>query len=137
MDALAASDGTIAGQNVGRVVLPSTHVGSPRYMAQLYQDAMAIVAELGSPDLFITFTCNPKWTEITKSFRFFSLNAEGGYELHSLEATFHADIVAIVFRLKLKELMELLTKKNVLGPVKGFMYTVEFQKRGLPHAHIL
>lgn len=137
MDALAASDGTIAGQNVGRVVLPSTHVGSPRYMAQLYQDAMAIVAELGSPDLFITFTCNPKWTEITKSLRFFGLNAEGEYEPHSLEATFRADIVAIVFRLKLKELMELLTKKNVLGPVKGFMYTVEFQKRGLPHAHIL
>ena len=98
---------------------------------------MAIVAELGPPDLFITFTCNSKWAEITNSLRFFGMNPGGEYEEHSLEANFRADIVAIVFHLKLKELMDLLTKKHVFGPVKGFMYTVEFQKRGLPHAHIL
>ena len=33
-------------------------------MYQLYLDAMAIVSALGKPDLFITFTCNPKWPEI-------------------------------------------------------------------------
>ena len=37
MDALAAADGAaVMGRNVGRVVLPSTHIGSPRHMAQLY-----------------------------------------------------------------------------------------------------
>ena len=61
----------------------------------------------------------------------------GDYGEHLLEATFWADIVAIMFQLKLKELMDLLTKKHVFGPVKGFMYTVKFQKHGLPHAHIL
>ncbi len=34
-------------------------------MGQLYQDAMARVHKFGKPDLFITFTCNPKWKEIT------------------------------------------------------------------------
>ncbi|CAI0385028.1 unnamed protein product [Linum tenue] len=46
------------GDAVGHVVLPSSHTGSPRYMKQLYLDAMAVVHHHGSPDLFITFTCN-------------------------------------------------------------------------------
>uniref|UniRef100_A0A2N9HI08 ATP-dependent DNA helicase n=1 Tax=Fagus sylvatica TaxID=28930 RepID=A0A2N9HI08_FAGSY len=47
-----------------RIVLPSSFTGSPRYMIQNYQDAMAICRWAGYPDLFITFTCNPKWPEI-------------------------------------------------------------------------
>ena len=38
------------------IILPSTFVGSPRYMMQNYQDAMAIVRSQGKPDLFITMT---------------------------------------------------------------------------------
>lgn len=47
-----------------RVILPSSFTGSPRYMQQNYQDCMAVCRNFGSPDLFITFTCNPKWPEI-------------------------------------------------------------------------
>jgi len=51
----------------GRVViLPSTFQGSPHSLQQNYQDAMAIIAKFGKPDLFLTFTCNPKWREITQ-----------------------------------------------------------------------
>ncbi|XP_019197738.1 PREDICTED: uncharacterized protein LOC109191567 [Ipomoea nil] len=57
-----------------RIVLPFSFTGGARYMVQNYQDAMAICAWIGYPNIFITFT---------------------------------------------------------------FIYTVEFQKRGLPHAHIL
>ena len=35
-------------------------------MYQLYQNAMAIVSHFGKPDLFVTFTCNPKWLEVTR-----------------------------------------------------------------------
>ncbi|XP_036150735.1 uncharacterized protein LOC118648518, partial [Monomorium pharaonis] len=49
------------------VILPSTFIGSPRNMLQNYQDAMAIVAKFGKPDLFITMTCNPKWREIEEN----------------------------------------------------------------------
>ena len=45
---------------VGKIViLPSTFVGSPRYMMQNYQDTMAIVRMKIKPDLFITMRCNP------------------------------------------------------------------------------
>ena len=42
-----------------RIILPSSHTGSPRYMIQNYQDAIAICRQYENPDLFITFTCNP------------------------------------------------------------------------------
>jgi hypothetical protein len=63
----AVNAGDVNAAAVGRrIVLPSTYVSGPRYMRQLYQDAMAIVrAYESTPDYFITFTCNPKWPEIT------------------------------------------------------------------------
>ncbi|GKD54194.1 ATP-dependent DNA helicase PIF1-like protein [Tanacetum coccineum] len=47
-----------------RIVLPQTFIGSPRYMMQNYKDAMALCRAYGNPNLFITFTLNPKWPEI-------------------------------------------------------------------------
>ena len=49
------------------VVLPSTYVGSPRALKENFEDAMAIIKKYGKPDLFITFTCNPKWRAITEN----------------------------------------------------------------------
>lgn len=48
-------------QSIGkRIILPSSHTGSPRYMAEKYQDAMAMCRCYGNPDLFVTVTENPK-----------------------------------------------------------------------------
>jgi hypothetical protein len=44
-----------------RIVLPASFCGSPRFMMQVYHDAMAIVRSKGIPDVFFTFTCNPNW----------------------------------------------------------------------------
>ena len=41
------------------------------------------------------------------------------------------------FKIKLDILMDDLTKKQFLGKTVSAIYTIEFQKRGLPHAHIL
>ena len=51
-----------------KVVLPSSYTDSPqKCFFELYQDAMSIVRKYGKPDLFITFTCNPQWEEITSA----------------------------------------------------------------------
>ncbi|MCO5553366.1 hypothetical protein L7F22_006887 [Adiantum nelumboides] len=68
IDMARSNEGDILGQSVGRrIVLPSSFTGGPRHMYQLYQDAMAIVRAKGKPDLFITFTCNPNWPEVTQA----------------------------------------------------------------------
>lgn len=35
-------------------------------MLNNYRNAMAICKHYGPPDLFITFTCNPKWPELCR-----------------------------------------------------------------------
>ena len=47
------------------------------------------------------------------------------------------DIVVAVFKQKLDALMNDLIKGGLLGNVAAYLYIVEFQKRGLPHVHIL
>ena len=46
------------------------------------------------------------------------------------------DIVARVFALKVKELIKDL-RAGILGPHAAHVYTIEYQKRGLPHMHLL
>ena len=120
--AMAANQLGISGRHI---ILPSTYKGSPRDNVQRYCDAMAVVRELGKPSYFITMTCNPKWKEIVDTLP----NGLKAYEC--------PDLVARVFNIKLNALLDDLTKKHVMGRVKGYTYVIEFQKRGLPHAHIL
>ncbi|XP_060855219.1 uncharacterized protein LOC132932888 [Metopolophium dirhodum] len=108
-----------------RVILPSTFTGSDRFNKMNYQDAITIVRTKGKPDLFITFTCNPRWPEITENLA-----------AHST-ASDRPDLVARVFNRKLQELIVDITVNRVFGNVGAYVYTIEFQKRGLPHAHIL
>ena len=57
-------------ENVGDwIILPSSHIGSPRNNVQNYQDVIAISRKFGKSDIFITFTCNPKRREITESLK--------------------------------------------------------------------
>ena len=94
-------------------------------MQMHYQDAMAIVRRYGKPDYFVTFTANPAWPEIQSNL------APGEHAIN------RPDLVARVFRLKLRELLADLVERNVLGGSVAHTWTIEFQKRGLPHAHIL
>jgi hypothetical protein len=47
-------------------ILPSSHTGGQRYFHENFQDDIAILRVYGTPDLFSTITCNPKWSEITE-----------------------------------------------------------------------
>ncbi|CAA7043568.1 unnamed protein product [Microthlaspi erraticum] len=87
---------------------------------------MAICRHYGFPDLFITFTCNPKWPELTREL-----------DGTNLKPTDRAELICRLYHIKLASLMEDLTDNGLLGQTVASMYTIEFQKRGLPHAHIL
>ncbi|KAK0417482.1 hypothetical protein QR680_013035 [Steinernema hermaphroditum] len=86
---------------------------------------MAIVREHGTPDLFVTMTCNATWPEIVN-------NLKPGQT-----ASDRPDMVAKVFKLKLAEFMDDIVKKGVVGKVRAYVNVIEFQKRGLPHVHML
>ena len=110
---------------MGRKFQSSSFVGSPRWFNVQFQDGMAICREFHKPDLFITMTCNPNWPEIKK------VQNEGQ------TVQDRPDLVARVFKQKKDQLMNDLITGEALGKVVAHMHVIEFQKRGLPHAHIL
>jgi hypothetical protein len=122
-----ASDGGLedAAQFGRRVILPSSHPGSPRHMQQEFQDSLAIARRYTQPEMFLTFTCNPKWKEI--------LAQLGPGETPNDRP----DVVVKVFKVKVDVFLKDLTKHCIMGKAVGWCYVIEFQKRGLPHAHIL
>lgn len=124
-DAVAANESREAGKYF---ILPSTYVGSPRWFNEQYQDAMARVTKYGKPDLFITFTCSSKWPEIIEALR---------TNQKTESASNRPDIISRIFDIKLRALLNDLRKEKIFGEIIALQAIVEWQKRNLPHAHIL
>ncbi|XP_076916723.1 uncharacterized protein LOC143576541 [Bidens hawaiensis] len=125
-DAIAKGD--TEGRSVGkRVILPSSFTEGPRYMYKHYHDALAICCVYGNPQFFITFTCNVKWQEIVHYMTQFP----------SLKAQDRPDIVCRVFNLKVEAFCAFVKRERLFGNIVADLYTIEFQKRGLPHCHML
>nr|XP_009794570.1 PREDICTED: uncharacterized protein LOC104241324 [Nicotiana sylvestris] len=70
-------------------------------------------------------TCNPSWPEIEE------------HLLVTDELQNRPDLISRVFRAKVEEMKIDILKRNIFGKVAAFVYTIEFQKHGLPHAHFL
>ncbi|XP_045482766.1 uncharacterized protein LOC123686579 [Harmonia axyridis] len=112
--------------HVGRaIILPSGFPGGDRYRQRQYLDAMTVVARFGKPDLFITFTCNPNWPEIKNNL----------FKHQKWEN--RPDLICRVFQMKLLEFINDIVRDQLYGVVINNQYVIEFQKRGLPHAHIV
>ena len=86
---------------------------------------MAIVAKKGRPGIFLTHTCNPKSREIVENL------------LPGQKPSDRPDLLSRVFKLQLNEINADLFKHDYLGRVIAHIHIIEFQKRGLPHAHML
>ncbi|WOH02486.1 hypothetical protein DCAR_0521875 [Daucus carota subsp. sativus] len=120
--------GNTDASRVGKgIILPAGFVGSRRYMQQNFQDALAVCRYIGHPDIFLTMTTNPLWDEINEMMKLLP---------HCLPQN-SPDIIARVFKLKLDQLVDEIKNKEFFGKCIGVMYVVEFQKRGLPHVHML
>jgi hypothetical protein len=102
-------------------ILPSSFIGSPRATKQEYQEAMEICGKHGKTNFLRTFTCNPKWQEITDNIPSYKTASD------------RPDIVARVFNQKKTELVQDIEKRQVLGYATARMHVIEFQKRAVAH----
>ena len=94
-------------------------------MHEYAQDAPTYVRQYGRPDLFITFTCNPTWEETKEHLLLGQVPAD------------RPDITTRVFRQELKTMIDFIVRCQVFGEVRCWMYSIEWQKRGLPDCHAL
>lgn len=112
--------------DIGRlVVLPSTHIGSERYMRQKMQDIIAISNSIGHLDIFLTMTCNPRWPEMVNAL------------LPGQKSRDRPDLSDRMLRMKLKLLLNYIKEEKPFGEVISEKSVIEFQKRGLVHAHVI
>ncbi|XP_028116876.1 uncharacterized protein LOC114314600 [Camellia sinensis] len=86
---------------------------------------MAITRYNQRPDIFLTMTANPNWLEITSAL------------LPHQKAIDRPNLIARVFELKRKCLMKKIETNKVFSNKVAHVFTIEFQKRGLPHVHAL
>ena len=125
-DAVAQGDDNVDLHTLGqRFLLPSSYIGGPRHMQQRYQDSMAIARYFKQVDIFMTVTTNPLWPEITREL----LPGQTAYD--------RPDLVSRVFQMKKKAIIDFVYKHGIFGSAIAYVYTIEFQKRGLPHMHNL
>ena len=89
---------------------------------------MAIVRAKGRPDLFITMTCNPKWKELKTILQNFPV----GTTPNDIP-----NITVRLFYLKFTSLLKDIYDNQLFAKALAYVYTVEFQKRGLPHVHLV
>ena len=125
-DALSMNDDQVDLNQIGqRIILPSSYLGGPHDMHQRYLDGMAITRHFIKIDIFLTMTADPNWPETKREL------------LPGQTVTDRPDLVTCVFQLKKKALMNAILKHDIFGPCNAHVYTIEFQKRGLPHMHLL
>ena len=104
----AINEGCVDSTLVGKkTILPSSHTAGPRYYKENFQDGLAICRLHGAPDIFTTFTCNPKWPEITAAL-------EPGQKPSD-----RPDIVVRVYHMKLVEYLEDIKCGKAYGPIKA------------------
>jgi hypothetical protein len=108
------------------IYLPASILGSNKWASEQIADSLAIAAAYGPPTFFVTFTCNANWPEICSRL---------------LPGQDFMDIPVVVVRVFRQKLTALESTLKTMFPNTGcllyMVHSVEFQKRGLPHAHIL
>ena len=107
-----------------RIILPSSFAGSTHHMQQLLQDALAINHYFKSGDLFLTMTANPTWPEIQDALQ------------PGQSAADRPDLAVRAFYAKQKQLIKDM-EHGVFGKALAYVFTIEFQKHGLPHMHCI
>ena len=124
------------------VMLPASVVGAPAHQKREVRNGLAVFARLGKPHFFITMTGNNNWPEFKAAVRQLLRaspipGASDSVEEKDMTAENYPDVMARVFRVRLQGLEADLRSGRVFGlPMCYIQRVIEFQKRGMPHAHI-
>ncbi len=110
-----------------KTFLADSFTGSPRHLRNQSRNALTVVSELGRPTLFITVTCNTEWPEIMERLP----RGQTAFDRPDLVCmVFHQRLEALLYNLRIGVYFDGTT-------IVYIMRVIEYQMRGLPHAHIV
>ena len=106
--------------------IPRSITGSKSYWKGKYLDLLAIIASIGFPTLFLTFTANDSWPVLKNILSNYKITCPIFHPVDVSEYFFQ------IFFLLMKEI-----KNGILGEYTHSWYRVELQNRGALHIHLL
>jgi hypothetical protein len=118
-----SGDGEVKEYGV-RQFIPASLPNSAEYLGEVVTKCFALSTQFGVPTFFLPFTMNLYLLE------FMALKRGEGTFSDSAMAT-------IGFPLKLNALVQKIKAEKSLGSVLAFVWRIEYQRRGLPHARLL
>ena len=121
-------------RETGKSFLSSHFHGSRRHLKKLSQNGLIVVSEKGTPHLFITLTCNTEWPEI-KDRLFYGQTAFDRPDVTT--QVFKARLTAFLHNLRNGKYFRLENERRSQHTIEYEMMCIEYQHRGLPHAHLV
>ena len=121
-------------RGTGKTFLSSEFHGSRRHLKKLSQNGLIVVSAKGPPHLFITLTCNTDWPEI-KERLFYGQTAFDRPDVTT--QVFKARLTAFLHNLRNGKYFRRENEDISKHRLEYEMMCIEYQHRGLPHAHIV
>ena len=75
--------------------------------------------------LFLTATADPNWPEVKNAL------------LPGQKSSDRPDLIVCVFHAKMAAMIKDICKNGIMGQTVAHVYIIEFQKRSLPHMHMI
>ncbi|KAK0422281.1 hypothetical protein QR680_007483 [Steinernema hermaphroditum] len=130
----ALKKGLKPGETLGRVSFASkTYKGGRKDMQNGYANAKAITRHFGQGVFFLTFTGNAQWECVDSCLRKYGADKRGFCQ----KPQHRPDVVCRQFYSFVEELLKDISQRHVLGKTKAYFFSVEHQKRGMPHIHMV
>jgi len=108
--------------------------GSRRHLRSLAKNALTLVSEYGRPSLFITLTCNPNWPEIIEQL----LPGQTAFDRGDIVCqVFYRKLQAVLVNIRRGKYFNVKNTPNKYHEIKFEVRVIEYQRRGLPHAHLV
>ena len=114
-------------------VLPSSFVGGPRDMSNRLQDSLRVMQVCGTPAFFVTMTCSNESARGLCEAAWHGSRCETPGDCNCQDMP---EMGVKVFRAQVEQLVSD-ARNGCFGPYQAHCYAIEFQKRGLPHVHML
>jgi hypothetical protein len=117
------SDG-VPKEYILRTFIPPSLVDIDEYWHHVAAKCFVVSTQLGAPAFFLTFTTNLHWLDyqaLKRDDDVFADSAMGSVTLKTI----------------LSALMKFIQKKKIFGIISAYLWRIEYQRLGLPHAHIL
>lgn len=104
-----------------KFTIPRTLQSSSSYWSEVENDGFLLSAKFGAPNFFLTLTMNLEWNEFK--------------DIKEFDPYHNGAAISRIFKIRFHRLLKYLSSSQLFGKIHAYIWRIEYQQRGLPHAH--